>query len=123
MVISARRVPPYHTETRLKNSGFKFAFDPIRCKFKPTQETLQVCEESGTDLAQSVKKLRKQKDRAAQKQIASSGAAAGASDTAAAVGRIVGSLCAVTARSGRGARVRSRFPFTPGSFTVVRAHA
>ena len=88
----------------MKNSGFKFAFDPIRCKFKPTQETLQVCEESGTDLAQSVKKLRKQKDRAAQKQISSSGAAAGASDTAAAVGRIVGSLCAVTARSGRGAR-------------------
>ena len=51
MSIAARRVLSYHTESRLKNSGFKFAFDPIRCKFKPTQETLQVCEESGTDLA------------------------------------------------------------------------
>ena len=49
-------------ESRLKNSGFKFAFDPIRCKFKPTQETLQVCEESGTDLAQAVKKIRKKED-------------------------------------------------------------
>ena len=29
-------------EGRLKDAGFKFAFDPIRCKFKPTEQTLHV---------------------------------------------------------------------------------
>ena len=73
-------------ESRLKDGGFKFAFDAIRCKFKPTEATLQVCEESGTDLAQAVKKIRRKKQTEETKQIASGGAAAGASDTAAAVG-------------------------------------
>jgi flavin reductase (DIM6/NTAB) family NADH-FMN oxidoreductase RutF len=113
-------------ESRLKNSGFAFAFEPIRCKFKPTQETLQICEESGTDLAQAVKKVRKQKTRAATKQLASSGAAAGASDTAAAVGRIVGSLCAVTAKNGDAQSAMlaswvSQASFNPPALTVAVA--
>jgi flavin reductase (DIM6/NTAB) family NADH-FMN oxidoreductase RutF/DNA-binding transcriptional regulator YdaS (Cro superfamily) len=114
-------------ESKLKNSGFTFAFDAIRCKFKPTQETLQVCEESGTDLAQAVKKLRKKKAAAAQKEIAtSSAAAAGASDTAAAVGRIVGSLCAVTARAGETQSAMlaswvSQASFNPPAITVAVA--
>lgn len=114
-------------ESRLKDSGFKFAFDPIRCKFKPTQDTLQVCEESGTDLAQAVKKARRQKTRAAQKQItAETGATAGATDTAAAVGRIVGSLCAVTARNGEAQSAMlaswvSQASFNPPALTVAVA--
>jgi len=47
-------------ESRLKDGGFKFAFAAIRCKFKPTAETLQICEESGTDLAQAGANIRSQ---------------------------------------------------------------
>ena len=84
-------------EKRLKDGGFKFAFDPLRCKFKPTAETLQLCEESGTDLAQAVRKLERRKQVLERKSVGKAGG--GANDTAAAVGRIVGSLCAVTTKS------------------------
>jgi hypothetical protein len=50
----------------------------VRCKFKPTEAMLQLCEESGTDLAQAVKKTRKKKQSNTTKQIAQGGAAAGA---------------------------------------------
>ena len=113
-------------ESRLKDGGFKFAFDAIRCKFKPTEATLQVCEESGTDLAQAVKKIRRKKQTEETKQIASGGAAAGASDTAAAVGRIVGSLCAVTAKNGDAQSAMlaswvSQASFNPPALTVAVA--
>ena len=48
-------------EGRLRDAGFRFAFDAIRCKFKPTEATLQQCEESGTDLAQAIKRALKRK--------------------------------------------------------------
>jgi flavorubredoxin/flavin reductase (DIM6/NTAB) family NADH-FMN oxidoreductase RutF len=113
-------------ESRLKDGGFNFAFDAIRCKFKPTEATLQVCEESGTDLAQAVKKIRRKKQTEETKQIASGGAAAGASDTAAAVGRIVGSLCAVTAKNGDAQSAMlaswvSQASFNPPALTVAVA--
>ena len=115
-------------ESRLTDGGFQFAFEPIRCKFKPTQEMLQVCEESGTDLAQAVKKLRKKKAAAEQKDLAagSTAATAGASDTAAAVGRIVGSLCCVTAKkeetqSAMLASWVSQASFNPPALTVAVA--
>ena len=113
-------------ESRLKGSGFDFAFEPIRCKFKPTEETLQVCEESGTDLAQRVKKLRRAKSAAKQKQLTAGATAIGASDTAAAVGRIVGSLCAVTAKkndaqSAMLASWVSQASFNPPALTVAVA--
>jgi flavin reductase (DIM6/NTAB) family NADH-FMN oxidoreductase RutF len=84
-------------EKRLKDGGFKFAFDPLRCKFKPTAETLQLCEESGTDLAQAVRKLERRRQVLERKSVGKADSAV--SDTAAAVGRIVGSLCAVTTKS------------------------
>jgi flavorubredoxin len=65
-------------ESRLKDGGFTFGFDAVRCKFKPTEAMLQLCEESGTDLAQAVKKTRKKKQSNTTKQIAQGGAAAGA---------------------------------------------
>jgi len=113
-------------EGRLKDGGFAFAFDPVRCKFKPTEATLQVCEESGTDLAQAVKKLRRKKQTEETKRLSSGGAAAGASDTAAAVGRIVGSLCAVTAKNGDAQSAMlaswvSQASFNPPALTVAVA--
>jgi len=110
-------------ESRLKDGGFKFAFSPIRCKFTPTAETLQVCEESGTDLAQAVKKLRKRQVVEQQKSL---GLGMQGDDAAAAVGRIVGSLCCVTAKSGEAQSAMlaswvSQASFNPPALTVAVA--
>jgi len=113
-------------EGRLKDAAFSFAFDAIRCKFKPTEETLQVCEESGTDLAQRVRKKARKKQLDAQKKLATLTERAAASDTAAAVGHIVGSLCAVTTRNGDAQSAMlaswvSQASFNPPALTVAVA--
>lgn len=82
-------------EGRLRDAGFKFAFDPIRVKFKPTSKDLQLCEQSGRDLAV----LAKKKKKSMQTSVSGSsnvkvGAASGPT---LAIGRLVGSLCVVTA--------------------------
>ena len=41
------------------------AFRPIRVKFKPSAKDVQVCEESGVDLAQAVHKAMKAQERQA----------------------------------------------------------
>ncbi|MEW5312660.1 MAG: hypothetical protein WDW38_004276 [Sanguina aurantia] len=83
-------------ESRLRDAGFGFAFKPIRVKFKPTAKDLQLCEESGRDLAVSVKKKLKIKEVSA---VAGGGSrAALASGGQLAMGRVVGSLCVITAK-------------------------
>ena len=114
-------------ETRLKNAGFNFAFDAIRCKFKPTEEILQLCEESGTDLAQLVLKKSKQMKKAESKRVQAE-TFASVTETEAAVGRIVGSLCAVTAKNGDAQSAMlaswvSQASFNPPSITVAVAKA
>lgn len=79
-------------ESKLQDAGFRFGFDTIRVKFKPTDATLQVCEESGTDFAQSLKKTRK--TRVPRQPVSDSQI----DRTEQAVGRVVGSLCVVTAK-------------------------
>ena len=111
-------------DKRLKDAGFKNAFDPLRCKFRPTAETLQLCEESGTDLAQAVRKLERRKQVLERKAVGT--ADPGVSDTAAAVGRIVGSLCAVTTKnedvqSAMLASWVSQASFNPPALTVAVA--
>uniref|UniRef100_A0A061RWJ2 Flavin oxidoreductase n=1 Tax=Tetraselmis sp. GSL018 TaxID=582737 RepID=A0A061RWJ2_9CHLO len=106
----------------LKDSGFTFAFDPIRCKFKPTMEMLQICEESGIDLAQMVLKQKKRKSR----EGAGAAAAFASSGTERAVGRIVGSLCVLTttnedASSAMLASWVSQASFSPPGITVAVA--
>lgn len=54
--------------TCLQDAGFEFAFDPIKVKFKPSAKDMQVAEESGTDLAQLVRKKLKQKEKQASLQ-------------------------------------------------------
>ncbi|WP_066425842.1 diflavin flavoprotein [Anabaena sp. 4-3] len=76
-------------ESKLKDAGYRFGFDTIRVKFKPNDATLQLCEEAGTDFAQALKKAKKV--RAASQP---------ATNVEQAVGRIVGSLCVVTAKQG-----------------------
>lgn len=80
-------------EQRLKDAGFSFAFPTIRCKFKPTESMLQLCEESGTDLSQAVKRSKKERSKASPQSLT-------ATDVEQAVGRVVGSLCVLSAKEG-----------------------
>ncbi len=102
-------------EDKLKDAGFSFGFEPIRVKFKPDDATLKFCEEAGTDFAQALKKAKKVK---APRQPATS--------LEQAVGRLVGSLCIVTAKqenvsSAMLASWVSQATFSPPGFTVAVA--
>ena len=103
-------------ESKLKDAGYRFGFDTIRVKFKPNEVTLQTCEEAGTDFAQTLK--RSKKVRAPRTQAAS--------NVEQAVGRIIGSLCVVTAKqggvsSGMLASWVSQASFNPPGLTIAVA--
>eukprot|EP00249_Psilotum_nudum_P006453 c19779_g1_i1 orf=449-2638(-) len=106
-------------EKRLKDGGFYLAFPSIRCKFKPTESMLQVCEESGTDLAQAVRRmLVKQSKPFAQFTVAS--------NVEQAVGRVIGSLCVLSAKDGDAESAMlaswvSQASFVPPGLTVAVA--
>ncbi|MBE9179947.1 diflavin flavoprotein [Oculatella sp. LEGE 06141] len=81
-------------ESKLEDSGYPFGFETIRVKFKPTEETLQQCEAAGTAFAQALRKamkLRAPRQTATEAQVDRTGQA---------VGRVIGSLCVVTAKWG-----------------------
>lgn len=107
-------------ESKFRNAGYSFGFEPIRVKFKPTDAILKTCEEAGTDFAQALKKsLRTRKARVTK----------GASETdrtEQAIGRIVGSLCIVTTKQEElsGAMLASwvsQATFNPPGLTVAVA--
>ncbi|MBX2866054.1 MAG: diflavin flavoprotein [Leptolyngbyaceae cyanobacterium MAG.088] len=102
-------------EGKLRDGGYSFGFDPIRVKFKPDEVTLKYCEEAGTDFAQALKKAKRAKAPRTP-----------ASDVEKAVGRLVGSLCVVTAKQGEVASAMlaswiAQATFTPPGFTVAVA--
>lgn len=74
---------------KLKDAGYTLAFDPIRIKFTPTESTLQLCEETGTDFAQTLKQSKKVRTTLNP-----------GSTVEQAVGRIVGSLSVLTIQRG-----------------------
>lgn len=49
----------------MQDAGFNMAFKPVRVKFKPSAKDVQVCEESGVDLAQAVQRLMRVQERQA----------------------------------------------------------
>lgn len=107
-------------ESRLKDGGFGFGFEAIRCKFKPTESTLQMCEESGTDLAKMVLKESRKKARESERMALSEDSRG----TAQAVGRIIGSLCVMTAKKGDATSAMlaswvSQASFNPPALTVA----
>ena len=107
-------------ESKFRDAGYKFGFDTIRIKFKPTDLTLKTCEEAGTDFAQALKKAKKARK---PKQ---SAAVSGVDRTEQALGRVVGSMCVVTAKKGdiSGAMLASwvsQATFTPPGLTVAVA--
>ena len=102
-------------EGKFKDAGYSFGFEPIRVKFTPDASTLKACEEAGTDFAQQLKKAKKKK---APKISATS--------VEKAIGRLVGSLCIVTAKqdnvsSAMLASWVAQATFTPPGFTVAVA--
>ncbi|MGF1492255.1 MAG: diflavin flavoprotein [Microcoleaceae cyanobacterium] len=107
--------------SKLKDAGFKFGFEPIRVKFKPTDVTIQTCEETAIDFAQMLKRAQKR-----QAPRSSSTIAVGADRTAQAVGRLVGSLCVMSCRrddvqSAMLASWVSQATFNPPGLTVAVA--
>ncbi|BAZ30624.1 flavin reductase domain-containing protein [Cylindrospermum sp. NIES-4074] len=102
-------------EGKLRDAGFKFGFETLKAKFKPDDVMLKLCEEVGTDFAQSLKKAKKV--RVPQQA---------ATAVEQAVGRIVGSVCVVSAKQGEvstgmlGAWV-SQATFNPPGLTVAIA--
>ncbi|MDZ7966781.1 MAG: diflavin flavoprotein [Nostoc sp. DedSLP03] len=102
-------------ESKLKDAGYRFGFDTIRVKFKPDDATLQLCEEAGTDFAQALKKARKVRSPSQP-----------ATNVEQAVGRIVGSLCVLTAKEGDRSSAMlaswvSQASFNPPGLTVAVA--
>ena len=84
-------------ESKLTDGGFSMAFAPIRVKFSPDPATLRQCEETGTALARQLRqRQRRQGNRGG-------GLNESRSDPAVrALGRVIGSLCVLTARRGDG---------------------
>jgi flavorubredoxin/flavin reductase (DIM6/NTAB) family NADH-FMN oxidoreductase RutF len=102
-------------EGKLKDAGYRFGFETIRVKFKPDDKTLQECEQAGTDFAQALKKARKVRSPIQP-----------ASNVEQAVGRIIGSLCVLTAKqddisSAMLASWVSQASFNPPGLTIAVA--
>lgn len=102
-------------EGKLRDAGYRFGFETLRVKFKPTDMTLKLCEEAGTDFAQALKKAKKVRSSPQP-----------ATSVEQAVGRIVGSLCVVTAKqedisSAMLADWVSQATFNPPGLTVAVA--
>ena len=100
---------------KLKDAGFSLGFEPIRVKFTPTETTLQMCEETGTDFAQTLKAAKKIRNTLNP-----------GSTIEQAIGRVVGSLCVVTVQKGdiRTAMLASwvaQATFNPPGFTIAVA--
>ncbi|GAB1543711.1 diflavin flavoprotein [Scytonema sp. NUACC21] len=76
-------------EGKLRDAGYRFGFETLRVKFKPADNILKQCEETGTDFAQALKKDKKLRMPQPAATLVEQ-----------AVGRIVGSVCVVTAKLG-----------------------
>jgi flavorubredoxin/flavin reductase (DIM6/NTAB) family NADH-FMN oxidoreductase RutF len=107
-------------ENKFRNAGYKFG--PIRVKFTPTDAVLKTCEEAGTDFAQAIKKVQRDRQKVRQAQ----GIDSDVDRTAKAVGRLVGSMCIVTTKKEEvsGAMLASwvsQATFNPPGLTVAVA--
>ena len=113
-------------ESKLRDGGFSFGFEPIRIKFSPDAATVRTLEETGTRFARQL-----QQERRKQQRRSAGGLSESRSDPAVlALGRVVGSLCVLTAHKGTadtsqtGAMVASwvsQASFTPPGITVAVA--
>ena len=115
-------------ESKLRDGGFRFAFEPIKVKFSPDAATLKTCEETGTALGRSLLAEQRRQQRR-------SGGGGGLKESRSnpavqALGRVVGSLCVLTTVKGSGesrlsgamvASWVSQASFSPPGLTVAVA--
>ena len=85
-------------ESKLKDGGFTFSFEPIRIKFSPNKPKIKEIEEIGTHFGRKILKKSRQKTRKSDTGMISSKT----NPTLQALGRVVGSLCVLTASKGKG---------------------
>ncbi len=114
-------------ESKLRDGGFHFAFEPIKVKFSPDAANLKAIEETGTALGRQLQS----EQRKVQRRSASGGLSESRSNPAVqALGRVVGSLCVLTTSKGEGgnrlssamvASWVSQASFSPPGFTVAVA--
>jgi flavorubredoxin/flavin reductase (DIM6/NTAB) family NADH-FMN oxidoreductase RutF len=114
-------------ESKLRDGGFRFAFEPIKVKFSPDVASLKAIEETGTALGRQLQA----EQRKVQRRTASGGLSESRSNPAVqALGRVVGSLCILTTSKGEGgsrlngamvASWVSQASFSPPGFTVAVA--
>ncbi|MGA1574189.1 MAG: diflavin flavoprotein [Vulcanococcus sp.] len=114
-------------ESKLRDGGFRFAFEPIKVKFSPDAARIKAIEETGTGLGRALRADQKRQER----RSAAGGLQESRSEPAIqALGRVVGSLCVLTTVKGSdagrlsGAMVASwvsQASFTPPGFTVAVA--
>jgi flavorubredoxin/flavin reductase (DIM6/NTAB) family NADH-FMN oxidoreductase RutF len=104
-------------ESKLQDAGYPFGFETIRVKFSPTEDTLHQCETAGAEFARVLNRARKV--RAPRQAVAD----AQSDRTSQAVGRVTGSLCVVTMKSGNNhygflTSWVSQAGFTPPALTI-----
>jgi flavorubredoxin/flavin reductase (DIM6/NTAB) family NADH-FMN oxidoreductase RutF len=105
-------------EGKLQDAGYRLGFESIRVKFTPTEATLQACEAMGAEFAQTLRAIQKQ--RTVRQPVTE----AQSDRTEQAVGRILGSLCVVTAQDGNVPLARlvswvSQATFNPPGITLA----
>lgn len=84
---------------RLKDNGFPICFDPIRAKFKPTEEILKNCEASGTRMSQKLAQDIKAKKRSRVRVVSQIQATTSAGSAMDAFGKIRTSQCVMTSKT------------------------
>ncbi len=109
-------------ETKLRDGGFSFGFDPIRIKFSPDLTKVKELEETGTRFARQLLKA----EQRAKRRNAGGMNESRSNPAIQALGRVVGSLSVLTTRKGdlSGAMVASwvsQASFTPPGLTVAVA--
>ena len=84
-------------ESKLKDGGFKFSFEPIRIKFSPNKPKIKELEEIGTHFGRKILKKANKKTRKSDTGMITSKT----DPKLQALGRVIGSLCVLTASKGK----------------------
>ena len=115
-------------ESKLRDGGFRLAFEPIKVKFSPDAATLKTIEETGTALGRQLLSAQRKEQR---RSAGAGGMSESRSNPAVlALGRVVGSLCVLTTVKGSGesqvsgamvASWVSQASFSPPGLTVAVA--
>jgi flavorubredoxin/flavin reductase (DIM6/NTAB) family NADH-FMN oxidoreductase RutF len=114
-------------ESKLRDGGFSFAFEPIKVKFSPDAASIKAIEETGTALGRQLKASQRRQER---RSVAGGLSESRTGPAIQALGRVVGSLCVLTTEKGEGesrlsgamvASWVSQASFSPPGFTVAVA--